>query len=91
MRSGAPCSARNTVITADSPLGPSTGTDHEPTTLAVLARSRKPPEAAPNRILSAMMGRSSAAAMPTGPPAGPNGSLLHESSCPGLNPSDAAQ
>ena len=74
-----------------SPLGPSTGTDHELATLAVLARSRKLPQAAPNRTLSAMMGRSSAAARPTGPPAGPNGSLAQGSSCPGLNPSDAAQ
>ena len=43
------------------------------------------------RMLSAMIGRSSAAAMPTGPPAGPNGSRAHGSSWPGLKPSDAAQ
>ena len=79
------------MITPDSPLGPSTGTDHELATLAVLATSRKLPQPAPNRVLSATMGRSSAAAMPTGPPAGPNGSLPQGSSWPGLNPSEAAQ
>ena len=59
--------------------------------MAVLARSRKLRQAAPTRTLSAMTGRSSAAARPTGPPAGPNGSLAHGSSWPGVKPSDAAQ
>ena len=68
------------MITPLSPLGPSTGTDHELATLTVLARSRKLRQAAPARTLSAMTVRSSAAARPTGPPPGPNGSLAHGSS-----------
>ena len=78
-------------MTPDRPPGPSTGTDHELATLTVLARSRKLRQAAPTRTLSAMTGRSSAAARPTGPPPGPNGSRAHGSSSPGVNPSDAAQ
>ena len=79
------------MITPLSPLGPSTGTDHELATLTVLARSRKLRQAAPARTLSAITGRSSAAARPTGPPPGPNGSRAHGSSSPGVKPSEAAQ
>ena len=43
------------------------------------------------RTLSATIGRSSAAAMPAGPPAEPNGSRAHGSSWPWVKPSDAAQ
>ena len=79
------------MITPDRPPGPSTGTDHELATLTVLARSRKLRQAAPTRTLSAMTGRSSAAARPTGPPPGPNGSRAHGSISPGVKPSEAAQ
>src|SRR5260370_8393430 len=78
-------------MTPMRPLGPNTGTDHELAAFTVLARSRKLRQAAPTRTLSAMTGRSPAAANPTGPPPGPNGSLAHGSSWPGANPSDAAQ
>src|SRR5436309_7674060 len=78
-------------ITPLSPVGPRTGTDHELATLTVLARLRKLRQATPARTLSAMTGRSSAAARPTGPPPGPNGSRAHGSSWPEVKPSDAAQ
>ncbi len=77
-------------MTPLSPPGPMTGTDQEPV-MPASARSAWPARAALARTSGSATGRSVAAAMPTGPPAGPNGSADHPASCPGENPSDAAQ
>ena len=76
-------------MTPLSPPGPITGTDQE--LVMPAARSAWPARAALARTSGSATGRSVAAAIPTGPPAGPNGSADHPAICPGENPSEAAQ
>ena len=79
------------MITPSSPPGASTGTDQELATLADLASSVNGPQVVPACTFSSMTGACPAAASPTGPPAGPQGSRDQACSSRGASPSDAAQ
>src|ERR1700761_71495 len=86
-----PASGRNTVMMPLRPPGPATGTDHELPISAWPVRPRNRDQAALEWTSASMTGRWLAAARPTGPPAGAQGSWAHGLSSPGANPSVAAQ